>query len=103
MGAPIEKEAIAPTATDIPEESVSNTRISNNDGDSNSDREKVLTEKAPEIEYPQGMKRALLASATLVAVFLIALDQVRIIPFQYRHPKSSLTDGSLDHRGHCNS
>lgn len=37
-------------------------------------------EKTGDEQYPHGLKLVLLASASIVAVFLIALDQVRYIP-----------------------
>ncbi|KAK5053799.1 hypothetical protein LTR84_001761 [Exophiala bonariae] len=75
MGAPIEKAALGFRGTDTPEKSISNTLGSNKRGNSDIGNEEALTESPLEIQYPQGMKRAILASATLVSVFLIALDQ----------------------------
>jgi MFS family permease len=80
MGALVEKDVKSPAGTETSENSVSNALDSNRSGKSDSGNEKEPNESAPEILYPQGMKRAILASATLVSVFLIALDQVRILP-----------------------
>jgi hypothetical protein len=54
----------------------------NHAGDSDSsDPEKCAPVKAiVDDEYPSGLKLVLLSAATLVAVFLIALDQVRTLP-----------------------
>lgn len=77
MGVPVEKEIAGPEVTDSPEPSVLN--IPDYGGDSEDGHNKELTEGAPEIQYPPAIKRALLASACLISVFLIALDQVRIV------------------------
>lgn len=45
-----------------------------------SDTEKPVAAPPSDDEYPQGLKLVVLSSATIIAVFLIALDQVGTSP-----------------------
>jgi hypothetical protein len=66
------------------------TRNVSGDSDSNAPHE---TEKVPveltEDDYPTGIRLMILCSASLVAVFLISLDQVRF-------PSSTITWSAFD-------
>jgi hypothetical protein len=63
-------------------ETISHKLLSMNAHDVNNagDSESVLSEKpiqdAPEDQYPTGLKLVVLAGASMVSVFMIALDQV---------------------------
>ena len=48
--------------------------------------QKPLEVRVDDTQYPQGLKFVLLAGASIVAVFLIALDQVRIHFLHAYHP-----------------
>lgn len=49
-------------------------------GDSDSETPEKPIETIPDDQYPHGLALALLSGAALIAVFLIALDQVSISP-----------------------
>ncbi len=80
MAVPDEK-AVAPLGgTDSPKPSTLDTLDVNNAGDSASTRREEPIHDMPDDQYPHGLKLALLAGASIVAVFLIALDQVSLLP-----------------------
>lgn len=47
--------------------------------DNTSTEEETIDKSSSDDQYPHGLKLSLLAGASVVSVFLIALDQVRII------------------------
>jgi hypothetical protein len=66
--------------TESPNPSTSNTPNMKNVGDSDSaDLEKPVQDTTDD-QYPHGLKLVALAGASIVAVFLIALDQVSTLP-----------------------
>jgi len=63
------------TQDSAPVDTTDKTMASSNENDT-SDTEKPIATPPTEEEYPQGLKLVVLSSATIIAVFLIALDQV---------------------------
>jgi len=63
------------TQDSAPVDTTDKTMASSNENDT-SDTEKPIAASSAEEEYPQGLKLVVLSSATIIAVFLIALDQV---------------------------
>ena len=76
MALPNEKATIAVGETDSPRPSSLNAPDVNNGGDSDSANSGKAVEGMTDDQYPHGLKLVLLAGASVVAVFLIALDQV---------------------------
>ena len=74
MADSLEKQTAAPTEGDI---SPSNRSIKSGSGDS-TEASKTEPKDVDQEEYPHGVKLVLLSLASMVAVFLIALDQVSI-------------------------
>jgi hypothetical protein len=77
MLAPNEKETTTAGETDSSESPTLNTPVVDNDGDSHSVHRETPAKGMTDDLYPHGLKLVLLASASVCAVFLIALDQVR--------------------------
>jgi hypothetical protein len=80
MVVPNEKAAMAVGETDSPKPSTLNTPDVNNVGDSDSPHPEKPVQGMPDDQYPRGSKLVLLAGASIVTVFLIALDQVSTLP-----------------------
>ena len=76
MPVPDEKAAVGVEESDSPQSSTSKTPIVNNVGGSNTVHPEKPVQGMPDDQYPHGMKLLFLAGASIVAVFLIALDQV---------------------------
>ncbi|KAF4626230.1 hypothetical protein G7Y89_g11933 [Cudoniella acicularis] len=76
MAVPNEKATMAVGETDSPKPSTLNTPDMNNAGDSDSAHPGKPVQGMADDQYPHGLKLVLLAGASTVAVFLIALDQV---------------------------
>lgn len=66
--------------TDSPKSSTLNIPDVNNIGDSDSPHPEKPIQGITEDQYPHGLKLVLLAGASVVAVFMIALDQVSTLP-----------------------
>lgn len=77
-----EKATVTVEKTDPSELIVANAANPNKISDSDSDdaETRKAVQQMSDDEYPQGFKLVLLAGASLVAVFLIALDQVSNYP-----------------------
>lgn len=76
MAVSVEKATTAVEKTDMAEPSIMNGSDVKHDGDIESASLEKPMPGMTEDQYPHGMKLVLLAVASLVAVFLIALDQV---------------------------
>lgn len=66
--------------TDSPKSSTLNIPDVINVGDSDSAHPEKPIQGMTDDQYPHGLKLVLLAGASIVAVFLIALDQVSTLP-----------------------
>lgn len=80
MGVTNEKATMAVGQTDSPRPSTLNAPDVNSIGDSNSTHPEKPVHGIPDDQYPHGLNLILLAGASIVAVFLIALDQVSTPP-----------------------
>jgi hypothetical protein len=76
MALPNEKAAMAVGEADSPQPSTSNTPNVNSIGGSDNEHAKTSIQSMTDDQYPHGLKLALLIGASVIAVFLIALDQV---------------------------
>jgi hypothetical protein len=75
MSVPNEKAAVG-VESHSPQSSTSKTPTVNNVGGSDTVHPEKPVQGMPDDQYPHGMKLVFLAGASIVAVFLIALDQV---------------------------
>lgn len=80
MVVPSEKATMTVGDTNSPKPSTLNTSDMNNVGHSDSAHPEKPVHGMPDDQYPHGLKLILLAGASIVAVFLIALDQVSTLP-----------------------
>jgi len=80
MVVPNEKATMAVGETDSPKPSTWSTSDVENVGESHSTPPETLVQGMTDDLYPHGLKLVLLAGASIVAVFLIALDQVSTRP-----------------------
>jgi len=98
MAVPIEKSTIGIVGGESPRNTTSST-IAVNDADENdrATQEKSIHDTTDD-QYSHGLKLVLLAGASMVAVFLIALDQVGNTP-----PLSILLTQRTDHCRYSNS
>jgi hypothetical protein len=76
MAVPNEKATMAVGETDSAQPSTSNTPNINSIGGSDNENPKESIQSMTDDQYPHGLKLALLIGASVIAVFLIALDQV---------------------------
>ncbi len=72
-------------------------------GDSDSALPENTTQGMTEDQYPHGLRLVLLAGASIIAVFLIALDQVSILSLHTDTERMFLTQKILDYRRHSTS
>ena len=80
MAVPNEKGTQDFGETDSPKPSTLSTSDVNNVGDSDSAHPEKPVQGMTDDLYPHGLKLVLVAGASIIAVFLIALDQVRTQP-----------------------
>jgi MFS transporter, DHA2 family, glioxin efflux transporter len=77
MDVPNEKaKAAVVQQTESPEHSTSDIPSENNDGLIDDPIKEKAVQDMDDNQYPHGLKLVVLASASVIAVFLIALDQV---------------------------
>lgn len=76
MAVPDQKAIMAVGETDSPKPSTLNQPNANSVGDSDNARPEKPVQAMTDDKYPHGLKLVILAGAALIAVFLIALDQV---------------------------
>lgn len=80
MAVPNEKATMVVGETDSPKPSTLNNPDVNNVGGSDSEHPEKPAQFMTDDQYPRGLKLVLLTGASLIAVFLIALDQVSTLP-----------------------
>jgi len=80
MAVPNEKATMVVGETDSLKPSTLNTPDVNNVGDSDNTYPGEPVQGMTDDQYPHGLKLVLLAGASIVAVFLISLDQVSTLP-----------------------
>ena len=80
MDMPNEKAIAAVEETDPSKPMVLNAVTTNKFSDTDSAESRKPVQHMSDDQYPHGLKLVLLAGASLVAVFLIALDQVSSLP-----------------------
>jgi len=91
IGVPNEKATMAVGQINSPKPSTLKAPDVNNVGDSDSTRPEKLVHGMPDDKYPHGLNLVLLAGASIVAVFLIALDQVST-PSTYANTVKNTSD-----------
>lgn len=80
--------------TDSPKPSTLNTLDVNNVGESDSETPEKSVQHITDDQYPHGLRLVLLTGASVVAVFLIALDQVSaLVPLSDTVKNTSDTKG----------
>ena len=104
MAVPTEKATIV-GETDFSTASTLNTHDVNQVTESDSEHPEKPIQSIPDDQYPHGVKLLLLTGASLVSVFLIALDQVRTSPTCTLSDTVKKTSDTtlLDHRWHSDS
>ena len=80
MAVPIEKATIGMEGNEPSRKTASSISVPNDTDESDRTSLEKSTHDMAEDQYPHGLKLVLLAGASIVAVFLIALDQVRTNP-----------------------
>jgi len=103
MAVPNEKAIMAVGETDSSKPSTLNTPGVNNVSDSDSTQPENPVQEMTDDQYPHGLKLVILTGASIVAVFLIALDQVSTLPTHSNTEKNISNTKRIDHRWHSDS
>ncbi len=88
----LEEKAARSAGNNTPKPAFSNVTNADKASDNSSEHQRDPSKDLSDDQYPHGFRLALLAGSSIVAVFLIALDQVRSLLFSWTDPSEKIVN-----------